>query len=176
MSCVNEMQKRANYASLVTQSASSRFTYHSLTPRLYHCASSSVCLRTRDLPPSLFSIQRPLLRRVQHQSSSCGTRSVQPSFSISSSSCSPSRRQSSLQQPPLSVQHLFPAALVARRPSGDPASVRYYSFNHTVPPDSLRPHLPCQRKIKSAGDLVLEVTMAARHEREAPPLVPRSFH
>lgn len=179
MSCMNEMQKLEKRA--VSHSASSRFTYHSFAPRLYSCASTGVYYqkRARDHRPSL--VQHPEFRHPYTQSHSCGARSCRPSFSVSSSNYSPSRRRSSF-QPSLLPSRFCPVAV--QQPSrfvSNPTSKttsptgRHRSLSNSLMPLPLNFQLSSQRKIKSAGDLVMELTFASRRERASREQIAESF-
>ena len=179
MSCMNEMHKLEKRA--VSHSASSRFNYYSFAPRLYHCASTGVYhqKRVRDHRSSL--AQHPEFRHPYTQSHSCGARSCRPSFSVSSSNYSPSRRRSSFQPSLLlpSAMHFGPA--VQPRIVSNPTSKttcpagRHRSLSNSLMPLPPNFQLSSHRKIKSAGDLVLELTLASRRERASREQIAESF-
>lgn len=180
MSCVNEMHK-LDHKRTVSHS-SSRFNYHSFAPRLYHCASTGVCYQkrpSRDHRPSL----APDLRHPYSQTNSCVPRSSRPSFSVSSYSYSPSRRQSSF-QPPASYSGMRFCPTEARITSSPTSKAsspirdmpgRHHSLHNSLLPLPRDFQLSSHRKIKSAGDLVLELTIASRRERASREQIAESF-
>jgi hypothetical protein len=188
-----------------------RFNYQSFTPRLYHCQSTGVYYHRRPQDPSAAvgsvapSHHHPHHPAFRHPHAthttpcsinySMTSSHGRPSFSLSSSGYSPSRRQSSVQQNPLSnyyagtpLASCLPYPGMSHRQT-DPVLTEQrtvggfdYESNKSTPVPELgtqvRHHsllpLPANfklspdRKIKSAEDLkslVLELTWASKRYR-----------